>query len=113
MSIEKQEDLLILEKERNLALETSLAKENEKVEKLTKELSLDKDSIEEKDVELAKANSSIDSLKSANETLQKNFSCLEVRYKDLEVQFNTLWKTTSSPPMANLDSNVSTSKVCK
>src|SRR6266508_3266520 len=83
------------------------------VEKLTREHSLAKDSIEKKDVELAKANSSIDSLKSANETLQKNFSCLEVRYKDLEVQFNTLWDTNSSPPSANLDSNVSTSKGCK
>ena len=85
MSLEKQEDLLVLEKERNLALEASLAEEKEKVEKLTWELSLAKASIEEKDVDLAKANSSIDSLKGANETLQENFSCLEVRYKDLEV----------------------------
>ena len=113
MSLEKQEDLLVLEKERKLALEVSLAEENEKVEELTRELSLAKDSIEEKDVDLAKANSFIDGLKSANETLQKNFSCLEVRYKDLEVQFNTLLETTSSPPKANLDSNVSTSQGCK
>ena len=40
MSLEKQEDLLILEKERNLVLETSLAKANERVKELTRELSL-------------------------------------------------------------------------
>src|SRR6266508_1158406 len=112
MSLEKQEDLLVLEKKRNLALEASLAKANEKVEELTRELSLFKDSIEEKDVEIAKANSSIDSLKVVNETLQENFSCLEVRFKDLEVQFNNLWETTPSSPKANLNSNVSTSKGC-
>src|SRR5438105_12437369 len=78
MSFEKQEDLLVLEKERNLTLEASLAKANEKVEQLTRELSLANDSIEKKDVDIAKANSSIDSLKVVNETLQENLSRLEV-----------------------------------
>ena len=41
---------------------------------------------------------------------KRTFSCLEVRYKDLEVQFNTLWETTLSSPKANLNSNVFTSK---
>ena len=63
ISLEMQEDLLVLEKERNLALETSLAKANEKVDELAKELSLANDSIEEKMIDIAKANSSIDSLK--------------------------------------------------
>src|SRR5207253_7423874 len=48
----------------------------------------------------------------ANVSLQENLSCLEVQYKNLEVQFNTLWETTPSSPKANLDSNVSTSKGC-
>src|SRR5207253_1927739 len=56
ISLEMQEDLLVLEKERNLALETSLAKANEKVEELAKELSLANDSIEEKMIDIAKAN---------------------------------------------------------
>ena len=43
MSLEKQEDLLVLEKERNLALEISLAKANERVEELIRELSLAND----------------------------------------------------------------------
>ena len=113
ISLEMQEDLLVLEKERNLALETSLAKANEKVEDLAKELSLANDSIEEKMIDIAKANSSIDSLKDANVTLQENLSCLEGRYKDLEVQFASLWESNSSLPNAILDSNISTSKDCK
>src|SRR5438128_6143322 len=112
ISLEMQEDLLVLEKERNLALETSLAKENEKMDELAKELSLANDSIEEKMIDIAKANSSIDSLKDANVILQENLSCLEGRYKDLEVQFASLWKSNSSLPKATLDSNVSTSKGC-
>jgi hypothetical protein len=42
--LHKQEDLLILEKERNLALAKSLAEEKAKVEKLTTDLSLANDS---------------------------------------------------------------------
>src|SRR6266498_1889549 len=113
ISLELQEDLLILEKERNLELETSLAKANEKVNELAKELSLANDSMEEKTIDVVKANSSIDSLKDANVALQENLSCLEGRYKDLEVQFASLWESNSSLPNAILDSNVSTSKGCK
>src|SRR6266498_1029371 len=112
ISLEMQEELLVLEKERNLALETSIAKANEKVEKLAKELSLANDSIEEKMINIAKANSSIDSLKDANVTLQENLSCLEGRYKDLEVQFVSIWESNSLLPKATIDSNVSTSKGC-
>jgi hypothetical protein len=42
--LHEQEDLLILEKERNLALEKSLAEEKAKIEKLTTDLSLANDS---------------------------------------------------------------------
>ena len=112
MSFEKQEDLLVLEKERNLVLETSLAKANEKVEKLALELTLANDSIEEKNVDIAKANSSIDSLKEANVTLQENLSCLSGQNKDLEVQLASLRKSNFSSTQVN-HSNVSTSKGCK
>ena len=43
-TLDRQEDLLIQEKERNLALEKSLAKEKAKVEKLSIDLSLANDS---------------------------------------------------------------------
>jgi small-conductance mechanosensitive channel len=66
---EKQEDLLILEKERNLELEELLAKEKEKVEKLTKELNL--------------ANSSIASLENNNSMVQEKLSSLDESHKTL------------------------------
>ncbi|WVZ58209.1 hypothetical protein U9M48_008497 [Paspalum notatum var. saurae] len=112
MTLDKQEDLLILEKERNLALEKSLAEDKEKMEELTRELSLAKSTMEEKDENLAKANSSMDNLKNANVELQESLSSLNVRFKDLEVQYSMLWETTSSTPPTILDSNVSTSKGC-
>ena len=80
--LKKQEDLLILEKERNLELEELLAIKKEKVEKLTKQLSL--------------ANESIASLKGVNDTLHKNFKYLDETHKALEVQFDTLWSSISS-----------------
>jgi hypothetical protein len=55
-TLERQEDLLILEKERNLELEELFAKEKEKVEKLSNDYDL--------------ANSSIADLKSNNFLLQ-------------------------------------------
>ena len=55
-----QEDLLIHEKERNDELEGLLAKEKEKVEKLTKKFDL--------------VNSSIVSLESRNSKLQEEFT---------------------------------------
>ena len=82
------------------------------MDELAKELSLANDSVEEKMIYVVKANYSIDSLKDANVALQENLSCLEGRYKDLEVQFASLWESNSSLPKATIDSNVSTSKGC-
>ena len=59
-TLETQEDLLIHEKERNDELEGLLAKEKEKVEKLTKKFDL--------------VNSSIVSLESKNSKLQEEFT---------------------------------------
>nr|ABA98062.2 retrotransposon protein, putative, Ty1-copia subclass [Oryza sativa Japonica Group] len=81
--LERQEELLILEKKRNLALEESLAKECAKNEQLANELNL--------------ANGSLASLRDVNETLQEKFACLDKSHKDLEVQFDTLWNSTSQP----------------
>ncbi len=69
--LERQEELLILEKKRNLALEESLAKECAKNEQLANELNL--------------ANGSLASLRDVNETLQEKFVNLDKSHKDLEV----------------------------
>nr|CAH66640.1 OSIGBa0140A01.8 [Oryza sativa] len=97
-SLERQEDLLILKKKRNLDLEESLTKEYAKNEQLANDLNL--------------ANGSLASLRDVNETLQEKFSCLDKSHKDLEVQFDTLWNSTSQPNVVSNSSNPSTSNGC-
>lgn len=111
-SLSKQEDMLILEKERNLTLEKELAEERCKVEKLAIDLSLANDSREKMSKELTLANDSLANLKSSYSELQESFSCLEVKYKDLKVNYNTLWDSTSSKSKSALDANASTSEGC-
>ena len=90
MTLEAQEDLLILEKERNLELQKSIDDKDEEIEKLTRKLLLVNSTMEEKEVELSKATNSIVDLRSANELLQSNISSLRVPYQELEVKFDTL-----------------------
>jgi hypothetical protein len=80
-----QQDLLKAKIDKLLELEESLAKEKEKVVKLTKELSL--------------ANESNAPLKGANETLHENFLCLHAKHMDLEVEHDLLKESTSSRSM--------------
>jgi hypothetical protein len=40
-------------------------------------------------------------------------SCLEIKYDDLELHYNTVWKSTSTNFKATDDSNVSTTNGCK
>ncbi|RCV30654.1 hypothetical protein SETIT_6G112300v2 [Setaria italica] len=88
--LDRQEDLFILEKERNLALEKALTEEKVKVEKLAIDLSLANDSNERMSKKHTLANESLTSLKATHSEFQESSSCL----------------TT------NLDSNVSTSEGC-
>ena len=108
----KKEDLLVLEKERNLSLEESLAKEKDKVEKLAMNLSLANHSNMRMSKDHVLAKDSLASLKNAHSELQERHSCLEDINKDLEVSYNTLWESTKSSSKAKLDSNASTSKGC-
>nr|AAV44188.1 putative polyprotein [Oryza sativa Japonica Group] len=91
----RQEELLILEKKRNLALEESLAKESAKNKQLANELNF--------------ANGSLASLRDVNETLQEKFACLDKSHK---VQIDTLWNSTSQPNVVSNSSNPSTSNGC-
>jgi exonuclease VII large subunit len=82
--LHEKEDLLILEKERNLALEKSLAEEKAKVEKLTTNLSLANDSNKRMSKDYTLENEFIASLKATHSELQSSFSCLTEKYKTLE-----------------------------
>ena len=110
--LREQEELLILEKERSLALEESLAKEKDKVEKLAMDLSLANDSNLRMSKDYTLAKDSLASLKNAHSELQERHSRLEDINKDLEVSYSTLWENTKSSSKAKLDSNASTSKGC-
>jgi hypothetical protein len=112
-SLEGQEELLILEIEKTHDLKESLSKREEMLEALTRELSLAKATIEEKEVELAKAKSSMVNLEGVNLELQSNISSLLVQCKDLEARFSTSKNSNSSTLSGNLDSSPSTSKGCK
>jgi hypothetical protein len=74
--LHEQEDFLILEKERNLALEKSLAEEKAKVEKLTTDLSLANDSNKRMSKNYTLANKSLASLKATHSELQLSLSYL-------------------------------------
>ena len=104
--------MLIQEKERNLALEKSLAEERAKVEKLSIDLSLANDSNKRLMKESTMASDSLVSLKATNSELQDSLSSLTVKYNDLEVNYNVLWESTKINSKAVLDSNISTSEGC-
>jgi uncharacterized protein (DUF3084 family) len=96
--LHEQEDFLILEKERNLALEKSLAEEKAKVEKLTTDLSLANDTNKRMSKNYTLANESLDSLKATHSELQSSLSCLTEKYKTLEANYSSLWESTKATP---------------
>jgi hypothetical protein len=77
--------LLILEKERNLALVKALAEEKGKFKKLAIDLSLANDSNDRMSKVNTLINESLASLKASHSELQESFSRLSVKYKDLEL----------------------------
>ena len=82
------------------------------MEKLTTDLSLVDDSNKRMSKENTLANESLASVKATHSELQARFSCLMVKYKDLEANFSALWETTKANPKAKIDSNASTSEGC-
>jgi hypothetical protein len=97
---------------RDLALEKALTEEKVKVEKLAIDLSLAKDSKERMSKETTLINESLASQKATHSKLQEIFSFLTIKYKGLEVSYNTLWESTKTNSKATLDSNISTSEGC-
>jgi phosphate starvation-inducible protein PhoH len=97
--LDAQEDLLILEKERNLELQELLFNKDEMLETLTKEVSLVKITIEDKEKEMTNMKTSIVSLAKEKDALESSLSCLTVQNQELRVQlencknFNTSCNT--------------------
>ena len=83
-----------------------------KVEKLTV-LSLANDSIRKLTKEHSSVNDQIASLKNEKSIAKESLTSLEEKYQNLELNYSTLWASTSTSPKATEDSNVSTSNGCK
>jgi small-conductance mechanosensitive channel len=81
--LDQQEKLLIQEKESNQEFKKLMKLEKEKNGKL--------------DQELAQSKETISSLKSSSGALQDLYDVLQKTHKDLEVQFDALWSSTSKP----------------
>ena len=58
-------------------------------------------------------NDQIASLKNEKSIAQESLTCLEEKYRNLELNYSTLWASTSTSSKATKDSNVSTSISCK
>ena len=84
-----------------------------KVEKLTVELSLANDTIGKLTKEHSSVNDTIASLKNEKSITQKSLISLEQKYCNLELNYSTLWASTSTSPKATKDSNIPTSNGCK
>jgi hypothetical protein len=80
---------------------------------MSKELSLVKVTLEEKNCELSCTKTSIVGLANAKEALETNLSCLKVQSQELQVQLDTLKSTTTSCSIMNYDASSSISNTCK
>jgi hypothetical protein len=72
-----------------------LVQEKESNQELKKLLKLEKEKNEKLDQELAQSKETISSLKSSNGALRDSYDVLQKTHKDLEVQFDALWLSTS------------------
>jgi hypothetical protein len=100
-TLDAQEDLLILEKERNLELQELVINKDEILEALTIELSLIKATIEEKESELDCAKTSIVGLAKAKDALESNISSLKVQNQEVQVQLDNCKNSITSPLEVN------------
>jgi predicted nucleic acid-binding Zn-ribbon protein len=78
--------LLILEKERNLELQELLLNKDEMLDALTKEVSLVKITIEDKEKEVTNMKTSIANLANEKDALESSMLSLTVQNQELQVQ---------------------------
>jgi hypothetical protein len=112
-TLDAQEDLVILEKEINLELQGLLSNKDEMLEALTKEMSLVKITVEDKEKEIAIAKTSTVSLANAKEALESSLSSLTVQNQELQVQLETSKNFTTSSLVVDSKASSSNSSTCK
>jgi gag-polypeptide of LTR copia-type/Zinc knuckle len=94
--LERQEDLLIIETEKNLALEASLKKEKEKVKELSKKVNSTTEACSSLRESYDVLNASYNKLKGSHHELQKSYGSLQHDHKELKLKHNNLVACASS-----------------
>jgi hypothetical protein len=112
-TLDAQEDLFILEKERNLELQEFLLNKDEMLEALTKEVSLVKITIEDKEKEMANMKPSIVNLANEKDTLESSMLSLTVQNQELQVQLENCKNLNASSLLIESKSSSSNITVCK
>ena len=101
-TLDAQEHLLILKKERNLELQELLSNKDEMLEVLTKEMTLVKITIEDKEKEMAIAKTSIVSLANEKDALESSLLSLTVQNQELQVQLESCKNLNTSSSVQSL-----------
>jgi chromosome segregation ATPase len=112
-TLDAQEDLLILEKERNLELQELLSNKDEMLEVLTKEISLAKITREDKVKEMTNVKTSIVSLANKKDALESSLSCLTVQNQELQVQLENCKNFNTSSLVEKSKASTSINGICK
>jgi hypothetical protein len=112
-TLDAQEDLIILEKERNLELQGLIFNKDEMLEVLAKEMSLVKVTIKDKENEISYAKTSIVNLANAKEALESSISSLIVQNQELQVQLEKCKNFTSSPLVVDSNASSSNTSTCE
>ncbi|KAG2649343.1 hypothetical protein PVAP13_1NG113044 [Panicum virgatum] len=125
-TLETQEELLRLEREKFKALEKDLAYEREENKMLVnsikvkdgtllllkESLSSEKEKVDDLTRKFSFVNDTNTFLRKDNEKLQESMTSLQANHTALEVQFNTLWESTSKTKETSNSSSPSISNGC-
>jgi chromosome segregation ATPase len=112
-TLDAQEDLLVLEKERNLELQEFLSNKDEMLEVLTEEVSLVKITIEDKEKEMTNIKTSIVSLANEKEACESSLLSLIVQNQELQVQLESCNNFNTSSLLAESKASSSNNNICK
>jgi hypothetical protein len=112
-TLDAQEDLLILEKERNLELQELLFNKDEMLEALTKEVSLVKITIEDKQKEMTNMKTSIVNLANEKNALESSMLSFTVQNQELQVQLKRCKNLNASSLLVESKASSSNNNICK
>jgi hypothetical protein len=112
-TLDAQEYLLILEKERNLELQGLLTKGVEMLSNLTNEASIAKATIEDKEDELSNAKDVIIDVANVKEALELSISSLTIQNQELQVQLEKCKNFSTTLLVVHSNASSSNTNTCK